>query len=300
MLLALLTVATVFVFWWIQPENRLDINQDIFQVEDFSTISKVALVSGDGGVDLAFNGTRWRINDRYDADGNMIGVLFATLQQARPKRAIARARRDSVFSHLSDSGVKVSLYEGEELRKTFFAGGNKEKTQAFFADPATQEVYVMAVPGYRVYVSGIFELPENGWRDKFVFGFNWRNFKSLEASFRQAPSENFKVSMVKDYFGIEGIASADTARLNTYLDEVSLLTAEEYVSEPGLIDSLGQLQPDFQILVTDVANRTYRLRLFNEVQSKGVFGIIQDRDAAIFDRGKIQHLWRPKSFFRKK
>lgn len=300
MLLALLTVVTVFVFWWIQPENRLDIDQDIFQVEEMESLNRVELTSPNGSVNLAFDGTRWRVNDQYDADRNMISVLFATLQQARPKRAVSGSKEDSVYRHLTDNGVKVSLYDGQDLRKTFYAGGNAQKTQAFFANPDTQEVYVMAIPGYRVYVSGILELPGSGWRDKFVFGFNWRNFKSLEASFSKASSEDFTVSMVKDYFGIEGLASVDTARLNTFLDDVSLLTVDEYVPEPGLADSLLRISPDFQILVTDVANREYRLRLFNPTASSGVFGIIQDRDAALFDPEKIQRLLKPKSFFRKK
>jgi hypothetical protein len=299
-LLALLTVVTLLVFWWIQPENSLDIDQDVFQVDNIESLSRVELTSPNGSVDLAFDGSRWRVNDHYDADRNMISVLFATLQQSRPKRAVAGTKADSVYRQLMDSGVKVSLYEGEDLRETFYAGGNQQKTQSFFADPDTQEVYVMAIPGYRVYVSGILELPESGWRDKFVFGFNWRNFKSLEASFDKAPSENFTVSMVKDYFGIEGLASVDTARLNTFLDDVSLLTVDEYVSEPGLVDSLLQLKPDFQIRVTDVANRVYRLRLFNSKRLSVVYGIIQDGDAALFDRKKIQRLLKPKSFFKKK
>lgn len=300
MLLALLTVITLVVFWWIQPENRLDIDQDVFQVEDLESITRVELISPNGSVDLAFNGTRWRVNDQYDADRNMINVLFATVQQATPKRTVAGTKTDSVYRQLTDSGVKVSLYEGQDLRKTFYAGGNVQKTQALFANPDTQEVYVMAIPGYRVYVSGILELPESGWRDKFVFGFNWRNFRSLEASFNKAPSENFTISMVKDYFGIEGLASVDTARLNTFLDDVSLLTVDEYVPEPGLADSLLQLKPDFQVEVTDVANRVYRLRLFNSTQSSRVFGVIQDRDAALFDPEKIRGLLKPKSFFKKK
>ncbi len=41
----------------------------------------------------------------------------------------------------------------------------------------------MNIPGYRVYVSGIFELDESGWREKRVFAFNWQNFQKLDAHF---------------------------------------------------------------------------------------------------------------------
>ena len=298
-LLAVLTLATLIVFWWIQPENRLDVDQDVFSVEDLNAISKVEMISATSEVSLAFNGTRWRVNDKYDADGSMVRVLFATLQQARPKRTVANLRKDSVYRQVAESGTKVSLYEGEEVRKEFYVGGNASKTQAFFADPSSKEVYVMAIPGYRVYVSGIFELPENGWRNKFVFDFYWGNFKSMEVDYLQNPAESFTVLMDRGILSIEGLASADTARLSTFVDDVSLLTVDEYVSKPGLTDSLASRQPQFQLLVTDVANRTYRLRLYNTPGTQ-ILGIVQDSDAALFDRRKIQPLLKPKSFFTKK
>lgn len=296
-LLVVLTVTTVVAFWLLQPENRLDVDPHLFQVQDLSTISKVELISDTGEVMLSFQGSRWRVNEKYDADGSMIRVLFATLQQAAPKRPVTDLHRDSVYRYLAEQGIKVSLYAGEDLQKQFFVGGNEAKTQGFFADPASKEVYVMAIPGYRVYVSGIFELGESGWRDKFVFGFYWGNFKSLEAKFLRSAGENFKVTMTDNMPGIEGVPLADTARLNSFLDDVSLLTVEQYLSEPRLRDSLIRVQPDFQLLVT--ANRTYRLRLYNDPLSETVLGIVHEDQVALFDRKKIQRLLKPRSFFRK-
>ena len=299
-LLAVLTTATLFAFWWIQPENRLDVDTDIFHVADLNVISKVEMVSDTGTVTISYNGSRWRVNERYDADDNMVSVLFATLQQARPRREVAGIRKDSIFRELSASGVTVSLFEGAELRKRFIAGGNPSKTQALFADPDTGKVYVVTIPGYRVYVSGILELDERSWRNKFVFGFNWRNFKSLEATFPKKPSENFTVAMDRNHFGIQGLPEADTAKLNTFLDDVSLLTVDEFISEPGLRDSLRNVTPEMSMLIRDIGNRTYRLQLFNSNETTLVSGILQDSQPVIFDRRKIQRLLKPKSFFNKK
>ena len=299
-LLAVLTALTLLVFWWIQPENRLDIDPEIFQVEDLSTISRVDLASDSSSVSLRYDGGRWRVNDSLTADGNMIRVLFATLQQARPKRGVAKATQDSIFHQLQENGVKVSLYQDDELIKQFLAGGNPAKTIAYFADPESKEIYVMAIPGYRVYVSGILELGPHGWRDKFVFNFNWRNFKSLAVAFPERPSENFTVSMQRDFFGIEGMAEADTAKLNAFLDDVSLLTVDEYIPEPALADSLKRVQSGLDLVATDIGNRTYRLRLFDASQSRRVFGLIQGAQPALFDPKKIQPLMKPRSFFRKK
>jgi len=299
-LLAMLTLLTLLVFWWVQPENRLDVEENLFQVEDLSTISRVTLESDDAVVRLNYDGARWRLNDSLAVDGDMISVLFATLQQARPKRAVARSAKDSVFQELKSSGVTVSLYEGDALRKQFIAGGNQAKTQAYFADPESGEVYVMTIPGYRVYVAGILELEPHGWRDKFVFNFNWRNFKRLDVRWPGKPAENFVVSMHKKAFGIEGMAEADTAKLNSFLDDVSLLTVESYLPEPVLRDSLQLLEPHLEIQVADIANRSYRLRLFATRGSDPVFGLVQGGQAAVFNAGKIRQISKPRSFFRKK
>lgn len=299
-LLLVMTLVTLGVFWWLQPENRMDIDQHLFQVEDLQKINRVSLTSAGGDVDLYYDGNRWKVNDAYPADGDMIRVLFATLRQAKPRRAVARSQEDSIYNELAKSGVRVSLYEEDELKKQFLAGGNAGKTQAFFAVPESREVYVMTIPGYRVYVSGIFELPEGGWRDKFVFGFNWRNFKSLDARFPGNPEENFTVSMQKNHFGIDGLQEVDTARLNNFLDHVSLLTVDEYVSEPGLTDSLLRQAPEMTIRVTDVGNRTFALQVHGAESGAMTWGIIQHSQPALFDRRKVDLLLKPKSFFKKK
>lgn len=298
--MVVLTALTLLVFWWLQPENRIDLPQDIFQVSDLGEISQVELKSPSGTVSLAYDGGRWLVNDSLNADPDMIRVLFATLQQAVPKRGVPRASRDSVFKQIVEGGVKVTLYEGDESRKQFFAGGNPAKTQSYFADPGSQQVYAMTIPGYRVYVSGILELDANGWRDKFVFNFNWRNFKRLEVRFPDTPEEAFNVSMQKEFFGIEGMSRADTAKLNTFLDELSLLTVDRYLSDRKLADSLNQVKPEVGFQITDIGNRIYRLRLYGQVNRGEVLGLIQRDQVAVFDPRKIQGLLRRKSFFRPK
>jgi hypothetical protein len=298
-LLVVLVVATLLAFWWVQPENRVKIDQDIFQVPDLRSVSKVELMTDTSSVILQFNGARWEVNGS-GADGNMINVLFATLQQARPRRMVARATRDSMYTQLERSGVHVMLYSADNLQKTFFAGGNTARTQAFFADPASKEVYVMSIPGYRVYVSGIFELPESGWWDKLVFGFNWANFKSLKAGFPRRPEDSFAVSRSRQQFGLDGLVETDTAKLNTFLDDVSLLTVDRYVPEPKLKDSLSHVPPSVTLLVTDIGNRSYKLDLFGVESPRRVFGIIGDARVAVFAPRKIRRLVRPKSYFKKK
>src|SRR5690349_7025543 len=227
--LGYLTITTALLWFYLNREEE-PVDKTIFKVEDLKQIDKIVLTKKEKTIELKFNGARWRVNNQV-ADRSMIDVLFATLQQAEPKRQIVESLQDSITTILKNEGVKVSLYSADNLQKEFLVGGNVNKTQAYFKPVNEEECYLMVIPGYRVYTSGIFELEENGWKDKYVFDFNWKNFQALKATFQGNHKNDFEIGMGKSYFEVKGIASVDTTKLNDYLDAVSLLTVDQFVNK---------------------------------------------------------------------
>jgi hypothetical protein len=296
--LVVMTCAMVVFYFLTSSDTTPQVDTNIFKVDDLKTIDRVLLESKTAKNELSFDGTRWLVNQKYNADPRMIQVLFATLQQAEPKRPVAETLRDSIVSTLEREGVLVTLFSDGEEKKSFYAGGNGAKTQSYFSDSKSKEVYLMTIPGYRVYVPGIFEMEESGFRDKFVFAFNWRNFKSLKAEFPRKPQEGFLVAMDKDFFTIQGMNQVDTARLNTFLDQVSYLTVERYSGTGSQTDSLSEITPMMIITIEDIAARKYELMLFQPDET----GIVEGRlggEAVSFESARIKPILRPKSFFAK-
>ncbi len=292
-LLGMLSIATMGVHWLSQRTKGFEVDKDLFRVAELGNIDEVIMESGGKKVVLKFDGTRWMAND-YVADRNMIDVLFATMAQAEPKRPLANALRDSVSNTLRSEGVHVSLFSDGNVVKEFYAGGNPQKTQAYFlGSDATP--YYMLIPGYRVYVSGIFELHESDWRDKYVFGFNWRNFKSLSVGFPDQPQQNFQVSNADRFFGIEGIKT-DTTRLNDFLDQVSLLTVDQYLQEIPEATTL----PAVTISVFTIGDREYKLALFSMPEKRQYQGLVNGHSGALFSAAKITPLLRGKDYYRVK
>ena len=209
-LLLILASSTSAFYFFKSPDGRLEIDKNKFSVEDLSKIDKVILESPGGTIELKYNGTSWKVNDRYEADRQLITVLFATLEQAEPKRPVAADENSSVVDQITNEGVKVNLLEGSELKKTFISGGNSEKTVTYFYEPGDKP-YVMTIPGYRIYVASILELDENGWKDKRVFNFNWRNFKSMNVTFPANSKEDFEIGQRDGFFNV-GEGTADRNR----------------------------------------------------------------------------------------
>jgi hypothetical protein len=297
-LCVLIAITAVVLFLFNRESATVD--KTVFQVDDLKTIDKVILEQDSTKTELAIEGVRWKVNGQ-PADRALIDVLFATLQQAEPKRKVSDKLADSLKTFLETEGVHVTLSRSGEPVLDFFAGGNSSKTQAYFTKAGDDDVYIVVIPGYRVYTSGIFELEAPGWKDKYVFNFNWQNFKSLTVSFEASPADNFEVVMDKLPV-LKDIAKADTAKLNDFLDKVSLLTVDQYLTkdqaaayDSALFTSLG-----FEITVADISGKTYALKLYPEIGKPQVFGVAQESYPAVFDSRKILPLMKTKGWFTKK
>lgn len=292
----ILTGITITFYWWSSAPNANHIDKALFKGFDLKSVDQVILESEAGKVDLLVDGSQWKVNQKYPADRNMIDVLFATLQQVEPKRPLSGSQKDSVGALLQKKGVHVTVLSKNEKLLDFYCGGNSQKTQAYFKKSEENEVYLMNIPGYRVYVSGIFELTESGWRDKYVFGFNWKNFKSLEARFEES-RKNFTVQMDDKYFGITGIEVVDTTRLNDYLDAVSLLTVDDYVQDTLSFSDLKTKAPLLNLIVKDIADRQYSLRIYPSPQPGSFLGYINEREWGTISGNRLLPINHSRDFF---
>lgn len=291
-----LSTACVAVYFLIRADASINnIDASLFRVDDFKSIDRVVMSNSQRKVELKFVNNRWSVNDQYVADKNLVDVLFATLQQAVPKRPVAARILDSVSSQMEKTGTHVYLYSGNELKKEFLAGGNAQRSQAYFRESNGGTPYIMVIPGYRVYTSGILELDANAWRDKYIFGFNWQNFKRLIATYPDDPKKDFTIVMENRIPVVEGITAADTSRLYTFMDDVSLLTADEFISDG---DSLKSKKPLMRISIDDIANRNYSIDIMPQpLQSSQFPGLVQGTDAALFDQRKIHPILRSREYF---
>ncbi|MDL5047946.1 DUF4340 domain-containing protein [Oscillatoria amoena NRMC-F 0135] len=291
-MLGAVVLLTIFAYRFLLPDNAVD--KELFRVKDLSAIDQVVLKSNSGRIELSLAGARWNANGK-PADGDMVQVLMATLAQAEPRRPASKLTGDSTARALMNNGVLVTLSAGNNVVHSFYAGGNLQKTQAYFLKQGETTPYAMVIPGYRVYVSGIFEVNEAGWLDKRIFNFNWRNFTSLKVTFPVSTDE-YEVTFDGKIFSLAGIAT-DTARLNTFLDDVSLLEADRLEFNEPLRDSLARQKPEVSLQVATLSGKVYSLSLFMVPGSNTVYGLMGSNPVAVFDSRKVSPIMRRRHWF---
>ena len=285
--------------WWSGNKEISQLDKSLFKLVDPAVINRVVLEREGSKTELTFETGRWRVNGKFDADRSMIDVLFATAAQEEPCRRISPKLQDSVRQYLLQHGVKVTFLEGSASRLSFYAGGDVSQGSALFLDEASQTCYTAVIPGYKVFVSGIYTLPATGWKDRRIFNFNWRNFKELQTQFPRQQSGNFQVLPSEGYFSVDGM-KADTARLNEYLDGISLLRADQRIDSASTRSwqSIIAQTPSFLITVKEISGRTHQLTVFPPDPDRAdAIGRTGEGDYVIFDKRKIVPLARTKQYF---
>jgi len=285
-LLSLILVITYFSF-----SNRIQsIDTQLFQVEDWKSIQEIVMQNEKQQVKLSFREGAWRVNDQYKADRNLIDVIFATLIQSKAKREITGSQKDSLLNHVKKTGVKIDLKSASGSELSFIAGGNLQKSNAYFVSK-DDKVYQVHIPGYRVYVSGIFELAEGEWLDKLIFDVNWINFKKLTYTYE---NENFNVVRQNNLFQIEG-QQTDTAKLHQFLDRLSLLQVNQFQldADKNKLNIIGDIN------LVDIADRPYHLWISDSVNRRERLIMVKDSLPAWVDESEIQTLLKSREFYQK-
>jgi hypothetical protein len=295
--LSVMVVLIITLFIFNSSKNKPSVDKGIFQIENLDKIDRVVLQSNKEKIDLNFNGTKWMINGVYEADRQMITVLFAALKQVEAKRAVASSIQDSITQEINTNGVKVSCYEGGTLAKEFSSKGNPQNSETYFQQ-GDGIPYLVTIPGYRVYIASVFEVPTSDWRDKTIFNFNWQNIKSVEVKFPKNEKQSFKASFQNKIFSIENVAQTDTTKLAAFMDALIQLRAEKILAA-GLskYDSLLTAKPLEEIVIQDIASRSYQLKIFPTQKGRSLIIGVRNDEVVELNPLAIREVYKVKDYF---
>ncbi|UII27225.1 DUF4340 domain-containing protein [Fulvivirga maritima] len=301
--LVLLIGATVVAYFLTRPADKLEVDRTIFAYEDPSAINRVVFELGAEKNSLTYNGSHWLLNDNYEADPQRVSVIFALLTQQRVRRMAARQQQDSLQQAFEKRGVHVTYYEEANGVKDFYVLGDDENKITYMAESPGSQAYIVEIPGYRSYLAGIYELDQNGWRNPRIFDFNWANLEGVEVVYNEHPENGFSVGFDSSFYEVRGLAQTDSSRLTDFLDDVSLLYANDFLNQKEVSEyqELVDQEPQAIIKVHDVADNIYTLEVYQALKNnREIIGRKDSADYAIFDISRMRRILRPKGFFEKK
>lgn len=235
--------------------TSLETDEDIFAVADTASIQRIELQQPGGEVHVLKRQQRgWQLNNAYKADPQLMSLILSVLHNVEVKRPIAQSRQPEAEKALLDNGIQVRVYGQDGLLKDFYAGGNEQEQLSYFMDEGT--VYVVELPGYANYISGIFGLNENNLRSRTLFTSNYLNLQEIKVEYPQSEKEDVRILYDGKRLITENIPRPDSTQLLGFLSLFENLQAVGYVDASAYpdLDSLMQQGPVAEITVKDLLN----------------------------------------------
>jgi hypothetical protein len=268
-------------------------NAGMFSIQDTARIDKITMQSGDETMVLQKTGGTWQLNDRYKAEQNIVRVLLAILKDAQVVRKVPKTQAEELAGEVKAKGVLVEISGDGKMLRSFYAAGNDNKTVSYMMATGESQPMIVNIPGYESYVAGIFEIPQNDWRDRTILTTNWRTLQKLDMQYRQFPEYDFTIQFKFNFLNVDGIDRLDTARMMDYIEQFNFLQADRFLDrgQNEKYDSLLRTPETVSLSISDINAANSRTLLFYPLipDDAMMLGYVKEDDQMVlFQAGRIQ------------
>jgi hypothetical protein len=278
-----------------------------FTVQDTALIHKIVLNSSGQKNEMVKKGGQWRLNDAYQADDYFTDLILAVANKVRVKRAVSKAQTPAVNQTLVASGVKVEFFDEQgNAVQSFFAGGNGNKTLSYFSKGDLEQPYVMYIPGYTSYLSGIFELQERDLRARTIFANNWLALKRILIEYPEDPKDKVSIDYDGHLFTVEGVANLDTAAMMSYVEMFEQFDADAWVTiedDPEIALVAKKKDMPVAVISTEEINKSKnrKLKVLGKLSRENLWlAEVNDQELLLLHDNKVKALLKKSQFFEKK
>lgn len=263
--LAILLILGATAFYVYQQRGSGTIKPELhdFAVEDTARVTKIFLANKTGDkVTLERNGTNgWLVNKDHKARKDAVDVLLKTIKRVEMKAPVAKTAHDNIVKLLAGKSVKVEIYEGDDLIKTYYVGdATKDNMGTYMLIEGSRTPFVCHIPGFMGYLTSRYMTRSLEWRDTEVFNYQLAQIAEVKVEFHQEPERSFKITHSADrvvrLFKVHPtetlIPEMDTVFVKRYLlnyRDIRFEGIQPY--EKARVDSIVKSPPYFTITVKD-------------------------------------------------
>lgn len=301
LLIIFLTLLTwTIVYLNLENENSgISLDESKFSIVDTAAVQKIS-IKGYNISNILSRGTQnWVVNDQYPMDPSMQKVLMSVLHQVSVKRTVPKNDLERIRDDIHSNGYEIEITDEEGTKKVFYAGGNGISLSYFMDEDNIP--YVVHLPGYESYVTGIFEVHENDWRDRLLFQTSWLGLKSFTLGYPDDPGNSINISADNNLYSIKGIEKIDTTVLMNYLDEISFFYTDQFIDQGQipLYDSLINTKPFVEMYVNSLGMKDPVKIIFFEKQpgENVMLGLLNDNQMCLFNVNRIRIIFQKKEYF---
>ena len=283
-----------------ESTSRISVDEEKFAIQDTAAITQIN-INDPSGKQIILEGKSgiWMVNDTYLLDPSMKAALFAVLYQVRVKRTVPRNKLIDITKDIEKNGYQVEIQMENGTKSSFIAGGNGISI-SYFRHPR-EDPLIVFLPGYESYVSGIFEVTLNDWRDRLIFQTSWLGLKKLSITYPANPLDNVIIEPAENLYRVKNISKLDTNTLMNFIEQISYFYTDQYIDRGQIYtyDSLTKTIPSAELTLQAVGlEKMISIRFYHPLPNEKVqLGVINDTDMCLFGNQRISYLFKKRQDF---
>jgi hypothetical protein len=324
----LILVGLIAVAYYLinRDESRTEVraeNYD-FAVTDTSSVDRIVMKSKKPEeVTLERKGDRWIVNGKYTARGSAIQTLLATLHDQEMKNYIPEAQKNKVYKDLSATGTEVMIYNGEELVRHFYVGGNApDMLGTYMMNYGAYDAYVVHKPGHNGFLNTRYFTEEHLWRSKAFIQLKKDEIAAISMRYNDNSEQSFRIENTAEGYRLIGLADNRDLAVNSdaadgFFEAFGQVLYEGIVQETDRVwpkvDSIVNSTPAFELRIETVSDSVIKVDGFHKIAQEGetdnqgnLLAYDRDRKYAVIPSGEfvlIQNyawndIFRPKDYFK--
>jgi hypothetical protein len=305
----LLSIGAFFVWVNDNKTSTLNIKETEFSIPDTANVNKIFLASKLGWQTTLekING-QWYINKMYKASHGMVKMLMGTMHMQRIKRPVFAGERNTVIKNIAARGTKVEVYINGEIFKTFYVGGNTNKSEGtYFIMKGSENPFVVYLPGLRGFLDSRYIVKEDDYRDTQLFASSFKSLKRISVRYPKNLEKSFFIQKQEGELKLFGPEKFDQTQVDNYILNLKNTHIVNYLDLENdkvrvIYDSLINLVPDAEIEVEDSKpgfSNSIKIYL-NPGDPDGGYGIAQmagDEKFVYYQDFVFRNLLVPSDFF---
>jgi hypothetical protein len=203
--IALVILLGGLTFWFILNNSNSTLKKNLrnFALEDTTQVTRIFLADKNNHtitLDKIHPGL-WKLNARFFARNDAVNLLLKTMKTMDVRSPVPKNTRDYVLRSLASDGIKVEVYQGEQMVKKLYVGTETQDlmgTYMLLADPKTGQnaayPYDIYIPGFDGYLTTRFFTKENEWRDRSIYKYLPPEIKSIRVEYPSKPANGFQIN----------------------------------------------------------------------------------------------------------
>ncbi len=273
LIILLIFVIVAAIVYFTRENGTVKKELSDFAVKDTAAVTKIFMVDKKNNqVLLTRENGYWKLNNKYNARPDAIGLLLETIASVEIKHHVSKKAFDNVIKRLATKSVKVEIYKGEILDKVYYVGEpTADQSGTYMILDKSTMPFITHKPGFVGYLSTRYFVDETLWRDNSIFLYSFQNIASISVNLQIAPDKAFTVYNDGDnVFRIQDINKKEISGFNPlvvkeFVGSFKKVRCESYVTDffsESRLDSLLKVKPLAIISITDRKGEINTLKLY--------------------------------------